>query len=340
MLLARTDPTLSAGKSVFKQVIVWQDSVEPTVPIERISAALRDDDIERFRPLLPVGYQATAAAYQSAIERIQAKTLSTHYTEGIEFFQNEFVPFLKKSLVQLSGWDLHDYVAYAAGSDVDFMTHIIEAVAAENRVCLFPGDWYGFLVGASRQENIQWDINSQGAMACLCIPSVRNGHLTPDMFEFLERADTCLLNINLYPTLGEAERYAVASTLKPILSKSILSVSFSRGFGLTASQLGIILIHRDHPLRKRFDTQWRWFSYYFNAIAAQAYMALDLVELKRVDQERRQWVHHWLQERELPIVESGSYYIKSFRPQGAIPEKLAPLVRENILRLCFKPPQN
>lgn len=298
-----------------------------------------DEDIERFRPLLPVGYQATAAAYQTAIKHIQAHSLTTHYTEGLEFFQEEFVPFLKHSLVELSNWNLQDYVAYAAGSDVDFMTHIIDAVAAENRVCLFPGDWYGFLVGASQQHNIQWDINSQGAMACLCIPSVRNGHLTQEMFEFLERADTCLLNINLYPTLSETERHAIASSLNPILSKSIISISFSRGFGLTASQLGIILIHRQHPLRKRFDTQWRWFSYYFNAIAAQAYMALDLAELKTVDQQRRQWVHNWLHERELPIVESGSYYIKSFHPQGSIPERLAPLIRDNILRLCFKPPQ-
>lgn len=207
---------------------------------------------------------------------------------------------------------MQDYIAYAAGSDVDFMTHIIDAVAAEQQVSLYPGDWYGFLVGASRQENIKWDINSKGTMACLCIPSVRNGHLTQEMLDFLERADTCLLNINLYPTLPESERHAIAANLNPILSKSILSVSFSRGFGLTASQLGIILIQKNHPLRKRFDTQWRWFSYYFNAIAAHAYMALDLTELKKEDKKRRQWVQNWLSERELPIVESGSYYIKSF----------------------------
>ena len=347
MLLSRTEPTLGAGKSAvsIKQPIIGRDNLcipgrtaEPTISIEHLEAALKDEDIERFRPLLPIGYEATAAAYQTAVKQITANTLSTHYIEGIQFFQDEFVPFLKNSLKELSGWDLQDYVAYAAGSDVDFMTHIIDAV--EQPVCLYPGDWYGFLVGASRQENIKWDINSKGAMACLCIPSVRNGHLTQEMFEFLERADTCLLNINLYPTLPESERHAIAASLNPILPKSILSVSFSRGFGLTASQLGVILIHKNHPLRKRFDTQWRWFSYYFNAIATQAYMALDLTELKREDKKRRQWVQNWLHERELPIVESGSYYIKSFRPQGSIPERLMPLVREDILRLCFKPPEN
>jgi hypothetical protein len=302
---------------------------------------LTDRNIECFRPLLPIGYKATAAAYQSALDNIKADTLSTHYTDGIEFFQHEFIPYLKNSLLQLSSgaWDLQDYMAYAAGSDVDFMTHIIEAVAADTRVCLFPGDWYGFLVGTSQPDKIQWNTKSHGAMACLCIPSVRNGIMTQEMFDFLERAESCLLNINLYPTLTDEERYAVATTLSPILEKSLLSVSFSRGFGLTASQLGIILIHREHPLRKRFETQWRWFSYYFNAIAAHAYMALDRAALQKVDKQRRQWVHNWLHTRKLPVVNSGSYYVKSFRPQGEIPDKLLPLMRDNVLRLCFKPPQ-
>jgi hypothetical protein len=204
MLLPRTEPSMGTFKSAVsfnqstvgrKSICIVGKSAEPIVSIEQLSRALSNEEIECFRPLLPVGYQATATAYQTAVENIKVDTLSTHYTEGIQFFQDEFTPFLKNSLEQLSGgsWDLQDYRAYAAGSDVDFMTHIIDAVAAENQVCLFPGDWYGFLKGASQQKNIQWDTNSQGAMACLCIPSVRNGHLTQEMFEFLERADTCLL---------------------------------------------------------------------------------------------------------------------------------------------------
>src|SRR5262245_50744388 len=82
----------------------------------------------------------------------------------------------------------------------------------------------------------------------VCVPSVRNGHLTAGMLEFLEQAGMCLLNINLYPTLAAEERRAVSEALAPLLSRSLLSISFSRGFALTASQLGVVLVHRDHPL--------------------------------------------------------------------------------------------
>lgn len=105
MLLPRTEPTLGAGKSTMsiKQPIIRRDNLciagrtaEPTISIERLEAALKDEDIERFRPLLPIGYEATAAAYQTAIKHINANTLSTHYIEGIQFFQEEFVPLFKK----------------------------------------------------------------------------------------------------------------------------------------------------------------------------------------------------------------------------------------------------
>ena len=52
------------------------------------------------------------------------------YTSGLAFFHERFVPHLKCVLGELGGgvWDLADFVAYAAGSDVDFMTHLVEAV--------------------------------------------------------------------------------------------------------------------------------------------------------------------------------------------------------------------
>jgi hypothetical protein len=58
-----------------------------------------------------------------------------------------------------------------------------------------------------------------------------------------------------------------------------------------------------------------------------------------VDRQRRRWVLDWLRRRQLPVVETGSYYVKSFRVGGGIPEPLRPLVRENLVRLCFKPSQ-
>ena len=123
------------------------------------------------------------------------------------------------------------------------------------------------------------------------------------------------------------------------MEKSILSVSFSRGFGLTAAQLGVFLLHRDHPLRKRFASQWDWFTYFYNALAARAFLAIDLGELERVNEQRRHWVQAWVRSRHLPALASGSYYVKSFRVEGNIADYLRPLVREQILRLCFKPPQ-
>lgn len=247
-------------------------------------------------------------------------------------------------LSELTGqaWNLEDYVAFASGSDVDLMTHVIEAVASSGDVCLFPGDWFGFRVGSTHQDNLHWRLDATDSLACLCIPSVRNGHVTDEMTEFLESASSCLLNLNLYPTLSSEERFSVARQLLPFLSKSLLSISFSRGFGMTASQLGVMLVHRDHPLRHQYEVQWNWFTYFFNAIATKAIEELDLAELQKTDELRRDWVSQWLKQRGLPNVSSGSYYVKSFqlaKPQSEeIPEWLQPLHRDGVIRMCFKPP--
>jgi len=291
--------------------------------------------------LLPVGYAAGVEAYRRAVEQLSVRDLTGHYTDGLRFFHEEFVPRLKARLVELSGdtWSLDDFEAYAAGSDVDLMTHLVEAVAAREEVCLYPGDWFGFRVGSTQGHNIRWTEESRGMLACLCIPSVRNGHLTEEMAGFLEDAGACLLNLNLFPTLAGPERREVAARLAGVLPKSVLSISFSRGFGLTASQLGVFLVHRDHPFRQRFSAQWNWFTYFFNALAARAFLALDEEQRRVVDGERRQWVTNWLCRHGLPAVESGSYYVKSFRVHGPLPLALQPLQRGAVVRLCFKPPE-
>jgi hypothetical protein len=247
---------------------------------------------------------------------------------------------LKRRLSDLSGgaWDFADYAAYAAGSDVDFMSHILEAAAPGQPIAVYPGDWFGFRIGLSDPERARFTPDSRGQLACVCVPSVRNGHLTAPMLEFLTEADTCLLNINLYPTLAADERRDTALALAPLLPKSILSISFSRGFALTASQLGVILVHPDHALRRRLEPQWNWFTYFFNALAARTFLRLDASALEAVDTGRRQWVNDWLIARGLPSVSSGSYYVKSFQVEGDVPAVLSPLVRKGLLRLCFKPP--
>jgi len=296
--------------------------------------------VEHYRALLPVGSAAGLSAYQQAVAGLTVRDLSEHYTAGLRWFHDEFAPYLRRVLCELSGgvWELDDFVAYAAGSDVDFMTHLVEAVAARAPVCLYPGDWFGFRVGVTQQHNIRWTEDSAGILACLCVPSVRNGHLTADMVRFLAGAPACLLNLNLYPTLPAAERQDVAQALAPVLERAVLSISFSRGFGLTASQLGVALVHRDHPYRQRFAEAWNWLTYFHNALAARAFLHLDIAQLQAVDEQRRRWVHDWLTAHGLPAVPSGSYYVKAFRPEGAIPAALTPLVRDGIARLCFKPP--
>ncbi|HEY7154929.1 MAG TPA: hypothetical protein VH575_13285 [Gemmataceae bacterium] len=319
-------------------------SVEPVVSADQLLAALEGEEIERFRPLLPVGYSAVAAAYAEAAAAITARDLTDHYTTGAAWFHGEFVPQLKERLTWLTcgEWsrsDLSEFVAFAAGSDVDLMAHLIEAVAARERIALFPGDWFGFSVGSTHADNLVWQRDAAGLPACLCVPSVRNGHLTGEMLAFLESASACLLNLNLFPTLACAERAAVARSLRPLLDKSVLSISFSRGFGMTASQLGVFLLHREHPHVRRFRQQWSWFTYFFNALAARTFLCLNLAQLQTVDEARRAWVAGWLQTHALPSVGTGSYYVKSFTLHGAVPAPLQPLTRDNIVRLCFKPPQ-
>lgn len=303
--------------------------------------AVASEDVERLRPLLPVGYRAGVAAYRQVVEQLDVRDLTEHYTTGLAYFHEQFVPALKARLSALSGgaWSFDDFDAYAAGSDVDFIAHLVEALAAREEVCLYPGDWFGFLVGSTQQQRIRWSSASRGKFACLCVPSVRDGHVTEEMAGFLDEAASCLLNINLYPTLDADERRTVAERLLPVLPKSVLSISFSRGFGLTASQLGVVLVHRDHPYRQRFRTQWDWFTYFYNALAARAFLAMDEPARQQVDAARREWVHGWLTRSGLPAVHSGSYYVKSFRVEGTIPELLRPLCRDDVLRFCFKPPQ-
>jgi hypothetical protein len=319
-------------------------SVEPVVSPEQLRAALDGAEIERFRPLLPVGYACVAEAYGKAAAEITAGDLSDHYTAGLSYFHGDFVPQLKSRLSWLSGgeWpraDLDDFVAFAAGSDVDLIAHLIDAVAAREPVALFPGDWYGFWAGSTHRHNLAWRYDAADRLACLCVPSVRNGHLTGEMLAFLESASACLLNLNLFPTLTAAERAESARGLGPLLHKSILSISFSRGFGMTASQLGVFLLHRDHPFVHRFREQWTWFTYFFNALAARAFLSVDLAELQMIDEARRTWVAHWLESRGLPSISTGSYYVKSFALSGKPPPAIQPLSRDGLVRLCFKPPQ-
>ncbi|MCA8989824.1 MAG: hypothetical protein KDA78_19405 [Planctomycetaceae bacterium] len=303
--------------------------------------AIEPHEVEGFRPLLPVGYDAGVSAYRGAVDTLSARQLTTHYTTGLEFFHGEFVPYLKQRLHQLSGgvWSFDDHIAVAAGSDVDFMTHLVEAVAASTPVALYPGDWYGFQVGCTQTAGIQWNKMGEAGLACLCVPSVRNGHVTEEMIQYLSAADTCLLNLNLYPTLSAEDRQFTANALAPLLPKSVLSISFSRGFGLTASQLGVALIPKSHPFVQRYRQQWDWLTYFYNAIAARAFMLFDLDAAQHVDQLRKTWVQAWLKERGLPVTDSGSYYVKSFQVEGTLPDYFDPLRRDDIVRLCFKPPQ-
>ena len=316
-------------------------SAEPVVSAEILLRALSGNLIESFRPLLPAGYRPVVEAYKKAASELTVADLSHHYTHGLNFFHQTFAPYLKNLLkeITMGAWDLKDYKTYASGSDVDMIAHIIEAAASRGKVALFPGDWVGFEIGSTHTSNIYWQENSEGALACLCIPSVRNGHVTEGMVSFLEKADTCLLNLNLFPTLVEKERRQIARVLQPILPKTILSISFSRGFGLTASQLGVILVPEEHPWLGQFSKSWDWFTYFYNAIAAKAFMNVDYETLRKIDEDRRNWVARWLSEHNLPVVESGSYYVKSFQiSEPVIPNQLKPLLRENIIRLCFKPP--
>ncbi len=320
---------------------VPRQQAEPVVAAERLAATISPEDVARFRPLLPIGYRGAADAYRRAAAELRADHLSEQYALGLAFFHEEVAPHVRRRVEALSGgaWNLEDFLAYGAGSDVDLITHVVNGAAAMGeRLVVHPGDWHGFAEGASQPGRIELASDASEAIACLCVPSVRNGHLTQEMLTWLASARACLLDINLYPTLTASERHATAAALTPLLPKTLLSVSFSRGFGLTASHLGVLLVHRDHPLRQRFHDSWHWLTRFYNQLAARAFMAIDLEHLQSVDTQRRAWVEDWLFDHELPMVDTGSYYVKSFRVTGELPPHLQPLERvPGLVRLCFRP---
>ena len=65
-------------------------SPEPAVPVEHLLSAIQPDEVERFRPLLPVGYEAGVAAYRDAAAELTARDLADHYTSGLAFFHERF----------------------------------------------------------------------------------------------------------------------------------------------------------------------------------------------------------------------------------------------------------
>jgi len=82
-----------------------------------------------------------------------------------------------------------------------------------------------------------------------------------------------------------------------------------------------------------------WFTYFFNALAARAFLRVNLADLQIVDDARRTWVANWLETHGLPSIPTGSYYVKAFACSGHLPAHIQPLTREGLVRLCFKPPQ-
>jgi hypothetical protein len=90
-------------------------------------------------------------------------------------------------------------------------------------------DWFGFRVGVADPRNIAWNAEGNGALACLCVPSAHNRHVTPEI-------DPVPSPVGRLPP----ERRHVAHDLRPVLEKSVLSVSFSRAasFALSGGRRG------------------------------------------------------------------------------------------------------
>ncbi len=126
MLLPRADARLGAGQPDVpvgepavgrERLRVARGSAEPVVPVELLLNALPDAAaVEQVRPLLPVGYAAGADAYRAAVERLDARDLTTHYQAGLRFFHDELVPNVKGRLSALTG-----------GAAVGFEKHAREA---------------------------------------------------------------------------------------------------------------------------------------------------------------------------------------------------------------------
>jgi hypothetical protein len=123
-----------------------------------------------------------------------------------------------------------------------------------------------------------------------------------------------------------------------VRDRSVPPIRFSHCFGLTASQLGVLRVPRDHPDRRRFATRWDGFTDFHIALATRAFLALDPARPEPVDRARRARVAAWAESRGLPWVPTDSDYVKSFRLDEPVPEPLRPLARDGLVRPCFRPP--
>ena len=75
------------------------------------------------------------------------------------------------------------------------------------------------------------------------------------------------------------------------------------------------------------------------AFAVDEREVLGMFPAKFTRNQGVQAVHERIIDRGLPAVSSGSYYVKAFQLTGPTPERLSPLTRDGLVRLCLKPPQ-
>ena len=133
--------------------------VEPVVPADRLARARSaGDDVERFRPLLPVGYAAGVRRLPRRGRRAHRRaTSTTHYTARPRLVPRRVRAAAEDSVLEaLTGgaWDLSRHFARSppAATSTSWRTWSRRSRRA-SASRLFPGDWFGFRVGCDAPES-------------------------------------------------------------------------------------------------------------------------------------------------------------------------------------------
>ncbi len=282
-------------------------SVEPVVSPGQLLNALADEAVERFRALLPVGYAAAADAYRTAVEGLTAESLSTHYTDGLTFFHETFVPALAGRITDLTGgvWDLSGHVAYAAGSDVDFMTHLVEAVAARGPP---PSSWAtGSASGSARRTRTRSTGMPPAEVPWPASASPRQ-RTAPDRGDDHISSRRGRLSPQPEPVSnpGPSGTSADGPRLLGLLNRSVLSISFSRGFRPYRLATRCALRTSRPSFAAGSPLNGTGSPIFHNALAARAFLAARPPRLESVDRLRRAHVADRLETRGLPSVATGA----------------------------------
>ena len=244
-------------------------SPEPAVPVEQPPEA-------RSRPTRWSDFgrccrSATRLEPPRTAQRpaeLTARDLAEHYTSGLAFFHERFVPHLKECARRAKRRRLGPYRLRRLRRGFGRRFHDASGRGGRRARPRLPVPRRLVWLPSRSDSDGEPRLGRFGPRGAGMPVRAVGAKWTPDPGNARLPARRSALPAEPESLSDHAGRRAARSCggASPLLERAVLSISFSRGFGLTASQLGVFLLHRDHPYRMRFETQWAWFTYFFNAL--------------------------------------------------------------------------